>query len=94
MIAPSLAERGLVFCAWESYLCATSVLLRTGKKRAALDVYRDATVRMPGYYEGWTSKSALEQGMGRKGDAVQTLREALPNLTASDPPATPASAVE
>ena len=80
MMAPSLAERGLEFCAWEAYVIATSALLREGKKEAALGFYRDATERMPRHYEAWISRSDLERSMGRRDDALGTLADALPHF--------------
>jgi tetratricopeptide (TPR) repeat protein len=79
-IAPSLANRGLEFSAWESYARAAAALLREDKKQAALEVYRDATRRMPRHYEAWTSRAALERRMVRADEARHTLESALPHF--------------
>jgi tetratricopeptide (TPR) repeat protein len=80
LIAPSLAERGLEFSAWESYSRAVAALLRDGKNQPALDFYKDATRRMPRHYEAWTSRAALERRMERRDDARRTLEAALPHF--------------
>ena len=77
LIAPSLAERGLEFCAWDSYGRAATGLLRDGNEQPALDAYRDPTQRMPRHYEAWASRIALERSMGRSADAKSTLKSAL-----------------
>ncbi len=77
LIAPSLAERRLEFCAWDSYGRAAAALLRDGNEQQALDHYRDATRRMPRHYEAWASRIALERSMGRSADAKSTLKSAL-----------------
>ncbi len=80
LIAPSLAQSGLAFNAWESYVCTAKVLLRDDKKQAAINVFQDATRRMPLHYEAWTAKADLERSMGRKNDAIRTLGQALPHF--------------
>lgn len=76
-IAPSLAVRGLEFCAWESYQRAASACFRDGKKQLALDLYRDATRRMPRHFEAWQARAALERRMGRDAQAKRSLERAL-----------------
>ena len=80
LIAPSLAEIGLEFCAWTSYGHVAAVLLRDGKKKLALGYYRDATKRMPQHHEAWMARVALTRSMGRKDDAKQILERALPHF--------------
>lgn len=80
LIAPSLAERGLEFNAWESYVCTANALMREDKKEPAIKVYEDATLRMPQHYEAWVCKANLERSMGRKSDALRTLARALPHF--------------
>ncbi len=80
LIAPSLAELGLEFCAWTSYEHVTAALLRDGKKSSALDYYCDATTRMPRHLEAWVSRVALTRSMGRNDDAKQILESALPHF--------------
>ncbi|MCH7869618.1 MAG: hypothetical protein IH881_18135 [Myxococcales bacterium] len=80
LIAPSLAELGLEFCAWTSYEHVTAALSRDGKKQSALDYYCDATTRMPRHLEAWVSRVALTRSMGRRDDARQILESALPHF--------------
>jgi thioredoxin-like negative regulator of GroEL len=80
MIAPSLAERRLRFDAWQSYTYTAQVLIRDGKKQAALSVYADASKRMPGEFEVWIAKSELELSMGGRAEASRTLGSALPHF--------------
>jgi tetratricopeptide (TPR) repeat protein len=80
LIAPSLAECGLKFNAWESYVYTAKVMVRDSKKQSAINVYQDATRRMPRHYEAWTSKANLERSMGRKNDAIRTLGQAIPHF--------------
>jgi tetratricopeptide (TPR) repeat protein len=80
LIAPSLAECGLTFNAWESYLCTAKALIRDDKKDLAIHIFQDAVRRMPRHYEAWVSKANLERSMGLKKDAMRTLARALPNF--------------
>ena len=80
LIAPSLAERGLEFSAWESYVRTATALLRDGKKQLALDFYQDATRRMPRHYEAWISRCAMERSMGRTDEAKRSIADALPHF--------------
>jgi tetratricopeptide (TPR) repeat protein len=80
LLAPSLAECGLEFSAWECYERTAKAVLRDGKKQIALEFYRDATRRMPRHYESWKSRAALECNMDHKDDAIRTLKEALPHF--------------
>ncbi len=77
LIASSLAERGLEFSAWESYQRSALSCYRDGKKQLALDLYRDATKRMPRHYEAWKARAALERRLSRAVDAKRTLEAAL-----------------
>jgi tetratricopeptide (TPR) repeat protein len=80
LIAPSLAECGLEFCAWTSYVRGATAFLRDGKKQLALDCYADATQRMPRHYEAWASRVSIERSMGRQADAKRSLEDALPHF--------------
>jgi tetratricopeptide (TPR) repeat protein len=80
LIAPSLAECGLRFSAWESYSRSATAMLRDGKKQHALDCYCDATLRMPRHYEAWCARIAVECSMARRADAKRSLEDALPHF--------------
>ncbi len=77
LIASSLAECGFEFNAWESYERAAIACLRDGRKQLALDLYADASKRMPRHYGAWKARADLERRLGRSADAKQTLEAAV-----------------
>lgn len=77
LIAPSLAACGLEFSAWESYQRAAAACVRDKKNQLALDLYVDASKRMPRQYDVWKARAALERRLGRADEAKATLAAAL-----------------
>ncbi len=75
-IAPLLADVGWRFDAWESYRSAAQALLRNNARARALNLYRDATRRLPQCYDTWSTLSLLELQSGRREAAHATLRTA------------------
>ncbi len=77
LIAPSLAARKQTFDAWESYTHAAKSWMRDGRKQQAVDLYRDATQRLPQHFPAWKTLAALERSLGKPDAARQTLEAAL-----------------
>lgn len=73
LIAVPLADRGADFEAWESYQVAAQFLYKQGNKQAALDMYIDASNRLPLVFDAWIARSNLERELSRQGEALETL---------------------
>jgi Flp pilus assembly protein TadD len=73
LIAAPLAGRGAEFEAWESYQVAAMYLYKQGNKQAALDIYIDATNRLPLAFDTWIARSELERELSRQSEALRTL---------------------
>ncbi len=78
LLAPSLAARKQTFDAWDSYQRAARAFMNDGRKQQALDLFRDATEKLPRHYASWNARASLERSMGRTSEAKRTFETALP----------------
>ena len=75
LIASPLASQGHAFEAWESYRIAALALYKHEKKQPALDLYTDATRRVPLVFEAWVARAEIERELCRPDAALATLIE-------------------
>jgi tetratricopeptide (TPR) repeat protein len=75
-VAPLLADVGRTREAWESYRLAARLFRKQGYAQKAVDLYRDALVRLPDEPGPWIDIADMEAMRGNRSGAMETLREA------------------